>query len=90
MEDENLLRLLQECCGMYKTHVKTYKKKLNEIKNFKKTPYMRFGIDGDDAKRVKFQLPNSALDEEVIDDEIYEYAKVAWDDDEVKDLRGHE
>ena len=22
------------CCGMYMTHVKTYKKKFNEIKNF--------------------------------------------------------
>ena len=26
------------CCGMYMTHVKTYKKKFNEIKNFKNTP----------------------------------------------------
>ena len=40
---------------------------------------MRVGIDGNDVKRVKFSLPNSASDEEVI-----------WDDDEVKDLGGLE
>ena len=51
---------------------------------------MRVGIDGDDAKRVKFSLPNSASDEEVINDEEYEDAKATWDDDEVKDLGGLE
>ena len=30
---------------------------------------MRVGIDGDDAKRVKFSLPNSASEEEVVVDE---------------------
>ena len=69
---------------MYRTHVKTYKKKFNEIKDFVKTPKMRVEIDGDDVKRVKFSLPNSASDEEVIDDEEYEDVKTTWDD-EVKD-----
>ena len=79
------------CSGMYKTHVKTCKKKLNEIKDFERTPKMRVGIDGDDVKRVKFSLPNSASDEEVIGDEEYEDAKNTWDDDdEVKDHRGLE
>ena len=78
------------CSGMYKTHVKTYTKKLNEIKDFERTPKMRVGIDGDDVKRVKFSLPNSASDEEVIGDEEYEDAKNTWDDDEVKDHRGLE
>ena len=50
---------------------------------------MRVGIDGNDVKRVKFSLPNSALDEEVICDE-YENSKAIWDDDEVKDLGGLE
>ena len=36
---------------------------------------MRVGIDGDDAKRVKFSLPNSASEEEVVGDEEYEDAK---------------
>ena len=45
---------------------------------------------GDDVKRVKFSLPNSASDEEVINDEEYEDAKATWDDDEVKDLGGLE
>ena len=51
---------------------------------------MRVGIDDDDAKRVKFSLPNSASDEEVINDEEYEDAKATWDDDEVKYLGGLE
>ena len=50
---------------------------------------MRVGIDGNDVKRVKFSLPNSASDEEVICDE-YENSKAIWDDDEVKDLGGLE
>ena len=51
---------------------------------------MKVGIDDDDAKRVKFSLPNNASDEEVINDEEYEDAKATWDDDEVKDLGGLE
>ena len=39
---------------------------------------------------MKFPLPNSALEEEVIGDEEYEDAKATWDDNEVKDLRGLE
>ena len=77
------------CCDMYKTHVKTYKKKLNEIKDFEKTPQMRVGINGVDTKRVKFSLPNIASNEEVIVDEEYENVKAEWDD-EVKDSRGLE
>ena len=45
---------------------------------------------GDDVKRVKFSLPNSASKEEVIGDEEYEDAKATWDDDEVQDPRGLE
>ena len=38
---------------------------------------------------LKFSLPDSTLDEEVIiGDEKYKYAKVTEDDDEVKDLGG--
>ena len=39
---------------------------------------------------MKFLLPNSALEEEVIGDEEYEHVKATWDDDEVKDLGGLE
>ena len=45
-------------CGLYKTHLKTYKKKFNEIKNFEETPKMSVGINGIETKRVKFSLPN--------------------------------
>ena len=75
------------CCSLYRTHVKTYKEKFNEIKDFEKTPKMRVGINGVKTKRVKFSLPNSALEEEVVGDEEYEDAKAIWDDDEVKDPR---
>ena len=51
------------------THVKTYKNKFSKIKDFEKTPQMRVEIEGDDAKRVKFSLPNSASNEEVIGNE---------------------
>ena len=77
-------------CSMYKTHVKICKKKLNEIKDFEKIPQLRVGINGVDTRRVKFSLPNSALEEEVIGDEEYEDAKVTLDDDEVKDIGGLE
>ena len=78
------------CCGLYRTHVKTCKKKFNEIKNFEKTPKMSVGINGVETKRVKFSLPDSASEEEVVGDEEYEDAKATWDDDEVKDPRGLE
>ena len=79
------------CCGLYRTHVKTYKKKFNEIKNFEKTPQIRVGIKGVNTKKVKFSLPNSASKEQVVGDEEYEDAKNTWDDDdEVKDHRGLE
>ena len=64
--------------------------KFNEIKNFEKTPKMSVGINGFETKRVKFSLPNSASEEEVVGDEEYEDAKATWDDDEVKDPRGLE
>ena len=70
--------------------MKTYKKKFNEIKNFEKTPKMSVGINGVETKRVKFSLPDSASEEEVVGDEEYEDAKATWDDDEVKDPRGLE
>ena len=57
------------CCGMYKTHVKTYKKKCNEIKFFENNPKISVGINGVETKRVKFSLPNSASEEEVVGDE---------------------
>ena len=57
------------------THVKTYKKNFNEIKDFEKTQQMRVEINGVDTKRVKFSLPDSASDEEVISDEEYEDVK---------------
>ena len=44
------------CCGMYRTYVKTCKKKFNEIKNFEKTPQIRVGIKGVNTKKVKFSL----------------------------------
>ena len=70
--------------------MKTSKKKFNEIKNFEKTTKMNVGINGVETKRVKFSLPNSASEEEVVGDEEYEDAKATWDDDEVKDPRGLE
>ena len=70
------------------THVKTYKKKLDEIKDFEKTPQLRVGINGVDTKTVKLSLSDSTSKEEVVGDEEYEDVKTAWDDDEVKDLGG--
>ena len=75
------------CCYMYRTHVKICKK-FNEIKDFEKTLKMSVGINGVETKRVKFSLPNSALEEKVIGDEEYEDAKATLDDDEVKDIGG--
>ena len=71
MENGKLLRsqwLLQEnmhvavCIGL----VKTCKKKFNEIKNFKKTPQLRVGINGVDTKTVKFIEARLLLNIEVI------------------------
>ena len=70
--------------------MKTCRKKFNEIKNFEKTPKMSVVINGVETKNVKFSLPNSALEEEVVGDEEYENVKAAWDDDKVKDLGGLE
>ena len=70
--------------------MKTCTKKFNEIKNFEKTPKMSIGINDAETKRVKFSLPNSASEEEVVGNEEYEDAKATWDYDEVKDPRGLE
>ena len=78
------------CYGMYMTHVKICKKKFNEIKDFEKTPKMSVGINGVETKRMKFSLPSSASEKEVVGDEEYEDAKATWDDDEVKYPRGLE
>ena len=75
---------------MYMTHVKICKKKFNEIKDFEKTLKISVRINGVETKRVKFSLPNSALEEEVIGDGEYEDAKATLNDDEVKDLGGLE
>ena len=75
---------------MYRTYVKTCKKKFNEIKNFEKTPQIRVGIKGVNTKKVKFSLPNSASKEQVVGDEEYEDVKAIQDDNEVKDLGGLE
>ena len=48
--------------------MKTCKKKFNEIKNFEKTPKISVGINAVETKRVKFSLPNSALEEKVVGD----------------------
>ena len=48
---------------------------------------MRVGINGVGTKRVKFSLPNSTSNEEVIFEEEYRNAR---DNDEVKDLGGLE
>ena len=48
---------------------------------------MRVWINGVDTKWVKFSLPDSASNEEVIGNEEYEDTKATWDDDEVKDLK---
>ena len=76
------------CYGLYRTHVKTCKKKFNKIKDFEKTPKMSVGINSIETEKVKFLLPNSASKEEVVSDEEYEDAKATWDDDKVKDPRG--
>ena len=46
---------------------------------------MSVEINGVETKKVKFSLPNSASEEEVVGDEEYEDAKATWDDDEVQD-----
>ena len=51
---------------------------------------MSVGINGVETKRVKFSLPDSSSEEEVIGDEKYEDAKATWDDDEVKEPKALE
>ena len=72
---------------MYKTHVRTCKKKSNAVKVFEKTPQLRVDSNCVAAKRVKFSLLDSDLNEEVIFDEKYHDAKK---NDEVKDCEGLE
>ena len=75
------------CCGMHKTHVRACKKKSNAVKVFEKTPPLRVDINGAATKRVKFSLPDTSLNKEVIFDEKYDDAKK---NDEVKDREGLE
>ena len=67
---------------MYKTHVRACEKKYNAVKVFEKTQQLRVDINGVVAKRVKFSLPESDLNEKVIFDEKYHDARK---NDEVKD-----
>ena len=75
------------CCGMYRTHVRAYKKKSNAVKVFEKTPQLRVDSNGVATKRVKFSLPDSDLNEKVIIDEKYYDARK---NDEMKDHEGLE
>ena len=75
------------CCGMYRTHVKACKKKYNTINVFEKTQQLRVDINGVAAKRVKFSLPESDLNEKVIFDEKYHDIRK---NDEMKDHEGLE
>ena len=72
---------------MYRTHVKAWKKKYNTVKVFEKTQQLRVDINGVAAKRVKFSLPESDLNEKVIFDEKYHDARK---NDEMKDHEGLE
>ena len=72
---------------MYKTHVRTCKKKFNAVKVFEKTPQLRVDINGVAAKRVEFSQLDSDLNEEVTFDEKYHDA---GKNDEVKDREGLE
>ena len=72
---------------MYRIHVRACKKKSNAVKVFEKTLQLRVDINGVVAKRVKFSLPESDLNEEVIFDEKYHDARK---NDEVKDREGLE
>ena len=67
--------------------MRTCKKKSNAVKVFEKTPQLRVDSNGIAAKRVKFSLPNSDLNVEVIFDEKYHDARK---NDEVKDHEGLE
>ena len=72
---------------MYRTHVKAWKKKYNTVKVFEKTQQLRVDINGVAAKRVKFSLPESDLNEKVIFNEKYHDARK---NDEMKDHEGLE
>ena len=72
---------------MYRTHVKAWKKKYNTVKVFEKTQQLRVYINGVAAKRVKFSLPESDLNEKVLFDEKYYDARK---NDEMKDHEGLE
>ena len=72
---------------MYRTHVKACKKRSNAVKVFEKTQQLRVDSNGVATKRVKFSLPDSDLNEEVIFDEKYHDANK---NDEEKDCEGLE
>jgi hypothetical protein len=64
------------CCGLYRTRVKACKKKFNAVGTIEKTPQSRVKVNCVTPKRVKFSLPNSAID-----------GRAICDDDEVKDSK---
>ena len=67
--------------------VRACEKKYNAVKVFEKTQQLRVDINGVVAKRVKFSLPESDLNEKVIFDEKYHDARK---NDEMKDHEGLE
>ena len=71
---------------MYRTHVRACQK-FDVVKVFEKTPQLRVDINGVVAKRVKFSLLDSDLNEEEIFDEKYHDVRK---NDEVKDREGLE
>uniref|UniRef100_A0A2N9F5E5 CCHC-type domain-containing protein n=1 Tax=Fagus sylvatica TaxID=28930 RepID=A0A2N9F5E5_FAGSY len=76
------------CCGLYKTHVKACKKKLNTVGTTDKTPQLRVMVNSVAPKRVKFSLPDSATDGGAIcDGECRDGKLTTCDDDELKDSK---
>ena len=76
------------CCGLYKTRVKACKKKFNVVGTIEKTPQSRVMVNSVAPKRVKFSLPDSAIDEGVICDEGCRDGKpTTCDEVEVKDSK---
>ena len=76
------------CCGLYMTHVKACKKKFNVVGTIENTPQLRVMVNNVAPKRVKFFVPDSAIDGKVICDKEYKDGNLATcDDDEVKDFK---
>jgi hypothetical protein len=76
------------CCGLYRTRVKACKKKFNVVGTIEKTPQSRVMVNSVAPKRVKFSLPDSAIDGGVICDEGCRDGKLTTCDEvEVKDSK---